>query len=194
MAEQGYIGSSRDGWLNVKRAAGGAIVALPQYLSVEILSEQDGRTQFRVAEGVEAGATFTAKSRHLARGNPGYRGAARIRFDKRKSLVTFPAGQARVVVNPFTPTPNGAHPIQIPDFPHPLAARYMGRSAYAMSWFHLGRGDAIRGSTGQDRYLHCGSASLGCITVEPADWTALYLYLMLCRSGDGRTVGTAIVD
>lgn len=120
--------------------------------------------------------------------------AARIRFDKRKSLVTFPAGQARVVVNPFTPTPNGAHPIQIPDFPHPLAARYVGRSAYAMSWFHLGRGDAIRGSTGQDRYLHCGSASLGCITVEPADWTALYQYLILCRSGDGRTVGTAIVD
>jgi hypothetical protein len=132
MAEQGYVGSSRDGWLNVKRAAGGAIVALPQYLSVEILSEQDGRTQFRVAEGVEAGATFTAKSGHLARGNPGYRGAARIRFDKRKSLVTFPAGQARVVVNPFTPTPNGAHPIQIPDFPHPLAARYVGRSACSL--------------------------------------------------------------
>jgi hypothetical protein len=61
MAEQGYVGSSRDGWLNVKRAAGGAIVALPQYLSVEILSKQDGRTQFRVAEGVEAGAMFTAK-------------------------------------------------------------------------------------------------------------------------------------
>lgn len=79
MAEQGYIGSSRDGWLNVKRAAGGAIIALPQYLRVEILSEQDGRTQFRVAEGVEAGATFTAKSGHLARGNPGYRGAARMR-------------------------------------------------------------------------------------------------------------------
>jgi hypothetical protein len=43
MAEQGCVVSSRDGWLNAKRAAGGAIVALPQYLSVEILSQQDAR-------------------------------------------------------------------------------------------------------------------------------------------------------
>lgn len=71
------------------------------------------------------------------------------------------------------------------------SASLIGTSAYAKSWFYLGHGQAVRDQG--DRYLHPGRGSLGCITVDPAGWTQLYRYLILCRSGDGKTVGRVVV-
>jgi hypothetical protein len=52
--------------------------------------------------------------------------------------------------------------------------------------FYLGKD----GTSKNDRYLHTGSVSFGCITVDPDEWTALYKYLILSRKGDGKNVGT----
>jgi hypothetical protein len=72
-----------------------------------------------------------------------------------------------------------------------LARRKRQGDHGARNWFYLGRAAAIRG--GNERYLHTGRVSLGCVTVDPVEWTKVYQYLILCRSGDGKTVGSIVV-
>jgi hypothetical protein len=191
MAQIGYVVGGSDGWLRVRKDSDGAIVSLPAYLKVELGQTSQGRQHFRALEGVEAGGAFSVKAGHLKAGNPGYRGAAQLRFEVRKGLLHYSQGRARAITDSSNPVPVGSHPIQIPDFPHPFGVGYLGRSPHALSWMYLGRGNARHGQN--DRYLHCGERSLGCITVQPEDWTALSSFLILCRSGDGKTLGTATV-
>jgi hypothetical protein len=191
MAQVGYVVGGSDGWLRVRREGDGGIVALPSYLKVEIGEVRQDRQHFRVLEGVEAGNAFHVKSGNLKPGNPGYRGAIQLRFEIAKGLVHYAGGQARAITHPTRPVPAGVHPIQIPDFPHASGSTYTGRSPYALTWMYLGRGHAPKGH--DDRYLHCGNASDGCITVRPEDWTVLYNSLILCRSGDGKTLGSVSV-
>lgn len=191
MREKCHTIGGSDGWLNVKRVDSGAIVSLPEYLSVEVTARRDGRDHFTVSEGPEAGAMLSVVSGHLGSGSPPRRASARLRFEIGRGLLSFPGGQARAVTYNRNPIPPGTHPIQIPDFPHPGGSHYMGQSRYAKSWFYLGHGRATPGR--DDRYLHCGNVSAGCVTVNPADWTDLYKYLILCRSGDGRTIGSVTV-
>jgi len=115
---------------------------------------------------------------------------AHLNFNITKQLLTYPGGQVKAISDD-RPIAVGAHPIQIPDFPHSGGIGYMAESSYAKNWFFLGQGNAMPGS--DDRYLHTGTGSLGCITVEPFGWTRLYQYLILCRRGDGETVGMVTV-
>ncbi len=191
MPEKRYTIGGMDGWLNVKREPSGAIVAIPENIQVEIETTENARDYFKILEGVERGKKFSVKTGHLKIGSPGYRTAANIQFNPAKELITYPGGQVKTVTHTRNPIPAGAHPIQIPDFPHQLGGGYMAQSSYAKSWFYLGNGNAIPGNN--DRYLHTGSVSAGCVTVDPSGWTKLYQYLILCRRGDGKTVGTIAV-
>lgn len=191
MPEKRYLIGGADGWLNVKREPSGVIVAIPEYTQAELEATENGRDHFKVLEGVERGKKFSVKSGNLKPGPPAYRTAANIQFNLTKELITYPGGQVKAVTHIRNPIPVGAHPIQLPDFPHSLGAMYMTQSSYAKSWFYLGNGNAIPGNN--DRYLHTGSVSAGCVTVDPSGWTKLYQYLILCRRSDGKTVGTIIV-
>jgi hypothetical protein len=86
--------------------------------------------------------------------------------------------------------PVGTHPIQLPDFPHLLGSGYLTHSLYAKSWFYLGQGIATPGSN--DRYLHTGRVSLGCLKVDPPAWTELYQFLIRCRGRDGTSGSLAV--
>ena len=194
MAEKRYVVGGHDGWLNVKREPSGAIIAIPEYLQVELIESKNGRDRFTVLEGVERGKKFSVKTGNLKSGHPGYHGMANLKFNITKGLLIYPGGQVKAITGKgrYTPIPKGPHPIQIPDFPHPKAMGYMAQSPYAKNWFFLGQGHATHGS--DDRYLHTGAESAGCITVEPYGWTRLYQYLILCRRGDGKTIGTVVVE
>ncbi len=191
MPEQRYIATAPNGWLNVKREPSGAIIALPEFLRVAWESATDGRDHFVVGEGVEAGSKCSVKIGNLKTGNPGYRGPARLEYILSKKELIYQGGRAPAITSSSRPVPIGSHPIQIPDFPHAGGAIYAGQSPYAKSWFYLGRGHALPGSS--DRYLHTGTVSDGCITVDPSQWSQLYRYLVLCRSSDGQTVGSVTV-
>ena len=191
MPGRGYVVGDSSGWLRVKSEGSGIVVALPDYLKVDIGEVKNGREQFVVLEGVHAGKRFDAIPGNLKVGNPGHRGGAQLRFMLSKGELHYSGGVARAKTDLDNPIPVGTHPIQIPDFVHGKGAHYAGRSPYATTWMYLGRGVAVDGRG--DRYLHCGNASAGCITVNPADWTALYSSIILCRTGDAKTVGTATV-
>lgn len=192
MSEKRHVIGGADGWLNVKREPTGEIVALPEYLHVEVSHNKDGRDYFKALEGVERGKAFSVKQGNLKSGTPAYKSAARIEFQLATETLSYLGKKVKAITaeGAFA-IPTGNHPIQIPDFPHPLGVGYLGQTPYAKSWFYLGRGAAIPGIN--DRYLHTGRVSLGCVTVDPSGWTELYRYLILCRSGDEKTVGSIIV-
>ncbi len=158
---------------------------------MQLTATKDGRDYFTVLEGVEKGKNFSVKTGNLSAGAPSYRGPARLVFNPVKKLLSYAGGTVKAITHEDNPIPYGLHPIQLPDFPHDLGAHYMAQSSYAKNWFYLGRGNAIAGNN--DRYLHAGRVSAGCITVDPAAWTKLYEYLILCRGNDAKTVGSVSV-
>lgn len=191
MAERAHVVGGTDGWLRVKRDPGGEIVSLPEFMKVEITTRSAGRDYFMVLEGPERNKLFSVLSGSLRGGEPGYLASAGLQFSLSLRQLTFPGGTVQAITDDRNPVPRGQHPIQIPDFPHDLGFGYLGQSRFATSWFYLGTGTAVRGRN--DRYLHTGRASAGCITVDPSGWTALYRRLILSRSGNGTTVGTVSV-
>jgi hypothetical protein len=191
MPDSKYLVGGSDGWLRVKREPGGAIVSLPEFLRVDVTSSSAGRDHFTALEGIEQGNKFSVLAGNLRNGNPGYMPGASLQFSLSREMLTYAGGAIRAITHSGNPIPIGQHPIQIPDFPHEGGMRYLGHSPYAKTWFYLGVGAAVDGR--DDRYLHTGRASNGCITVDTSGWTALYRHLILSRSGNAKTVGTVTV-
>jgi len=193
LSDKRYVVGGADGWLNVKRERSGEIIGLPEYLQVEARSSENDRDYFTVLEGVEKNKMFSVKAGNLKIGSPSYRPPARLTFSISKKKLSFPGGEIKAITVSRNPPPLGTIPIQIPDFLHIMGAAYQVHSLYAKTWFHLGQGHAVSGNNSTDRYLHTGLESAGCITVDPASWTRLYQYLILCRGNDGKTVGSVSV-
>lgn len=197
MSNQRYVVGGSDGWLNVKREPSGMVIAIPEYLKVELMNTQpdqdNQREYFVVKEGVERSNTFSVKNGNFNKGTPngGYRGPAQIEFSLGKKELIFNNNKINAFTLMNNPISIGKHPIQIPDFPHASGSLYTSQTPFSKSWFYLGHGHAISGNN--DRYLHPGRFSDGCITIEPSQWTILYQYLILCRSGNGTTVGSVSV-
>lgn len=191
MAETRYTNAGNDGWLRVKQEPSKSEIALPEHLRVEYESTADGRDYFIAREGVESGKRFSVKINNLKTSKPAYSGAATLGFSLSREILTYPGGQIHAITHQQNPIRPGTHPVQIPDFPHKKGEYYLSKSNYAKNWFYMGVGNAVPNK--DDRYLHTGLGSAGCVTVDPDEWTRLYNYLILCRSGDGKTVGTIIV-
>ena len=80
MAEKRYVVGGHDGWLKVKREPSGSVIAVPEYLQVELTASKDGRDSFTILEGVERGKKFSVKTGNLKSGHPAYRSAAHLQF------------------------------------------------------------------------------------------------------------------
>ncbi len=194
MSEKRYVIGGNDGWLRVRRESNDEIISLPEYLRVEFKLNRGGRDHFVALEGVHKGTAFTVKEGNLGKPLPVYKPAAKLVFHRNKQELIYSGGKIKAItaelngdIKPIAP---GVYPIQIPDFPHD-AGDYLSISAYAKNWFYLGHGVAIYGKN--DRYLHPGRYSEGCVTVSAAGWTTLYQYLILCRAGDDKNVGSITV-
>jgi hypothetical protein len=186
-----YISAaSPDAWVSAKPEPSGVgvDVMLPEYLAVEVTSTAGGRDVFTVLEGHRAGEAYSLLAGRVRPGNPGWRGPARLSFNIGKQRLNFPGGQVRARTSPAHPIAPGTYPLHIPDFPHDVGGNNL---SIARSWFHLGRGGPPAG--GAAGYLNTLRASDGGITIEAADWPAIYQYLILCRNADGKSVGTVAV-
>ncbi len=190
-----HVVGGRSGWLRIKLEPSGIEVSLPEYLKIDITKSKEGREYFTILEGVHKGKKASVKLSGDGSSNLGimamYRGAAKLVFDIAKGEVSYGGGVAKAITDPDAPTPKGTHHIQIPDYPHRIGRTYISTTPYTLSWFYLGVGNAVSGSS--DRYLHTGLGSLGCVTVNPDEWTKLYNHLILSRTGDDRNVGTITV-
>jgi len=186
-----HVVGGRSGWLRTKLEPSGIEVSLPEYLKIDITESKDGREYFTILEGVHKGKKASVKLSADGSSNLGtmamYRGAAKLVFNIAKGEVTYGGGVAKAITYPAKPIAKGIHNIQLPDFPHRIGSSYLGKTPYALNWFFLGNGNAVEGTN--DRYLHTGERSAGCVTVNPTDWDKLYRYLILSRQGDNTNVG-----
>ena len=178
-----------EAWVAARPEPAGVELMLPEYLAVEVAASSGGRDVFKVLEGVHAGKTFSVPAGRLRAGSPGWQGPARLSFNIGKQRLNFPGGQVRARTTPQQPVTPGSYPIHIPDYPHDIGGP--GTASNARSWFYLGRGAPP--ASGNAGYLSTIRTSEGGITVEAADWPALYAYLILCRNTDGRTLGAISV-
>lgn len=196
--EMRYIATDESGWLRVKLEPSGSIVPLPQYLKVTFLERRSGRDHFKVDEGVYKDKIASVSQRSgssswLGKPRPGYKKEVSLTFKKSEGNLTTPIGTFKAITAPENPIPNGVYPIQLPDFPHDLGNLYVSLASKAMTWFYLGTGNAKPGDN--DRYLHPGRVSAGCVTVtEVSKWDSLYAVLILSRATGGKDVGTITVQ
>jgi hypothetical protein len=195
MSEKRYSIGDSQGWLKVKLEPSKKIVSLIEYLQVEFTNRTAGRDHFKILEGVykDKLASVSQKSAtqsHLGKPLPSYGSAATLEVSISKRELKYAGKTVSIAVSESALPKIGTHKIQIPDFPHSIGRSYLSKSKYALNWFFLGVGSA---SAGNDRYLHTGRISAGCVTVDPDKWTALYQYLIKRRSGDGKSVGSITI-
>ncbi|MGI9507919.1 MAG: hypothetical protein ACR2QJ_01050 [Geminicoccaceae bacterium] len=195
--EDRYITTDQSGWLRVKLEPNGKIIALPRFLKVNFRERQAGRDYFDILEGVHQGLKASVSSKGgasswLVSPMPIYKGPVKLLFKKGAGQLITPYGRLKTTTSSRSPISNGEHPIQLPDFPHDLGRSYVNAASKAMTWFYLGTGHAIRNNN--DRYLHPGRISAGCVTVQDlSGWDRLYDLLILSRAPGGKNVGTLTV-
>jgi hypothetical protein len=133
-------------------------------------------------------------------------GPAQIIFNPVKANVWYGEGSARV--GPIfaqgsgfgnsAPLRDGVYELSVPDEPHLYPEdsnynRYLTQSSYARVWYPI-PADQNQDGTDDQRFLHCGDASAGCVTVRDVpQWTGIYKYLYNRRLRDG-VIGTVTVD
>lgn len=187
-----YISALGNGWLTTKREPTGQEVALPNLLQCEFVKTSLNREYFKPTEGLERGKLFSVEAGNLSKNPVHYRGPANLTFAIGfKTLMYNNNKIATAITASSKPIPLGKHLIQLPDFPHPGGVFYTRSSSRSYVWFYMGIGAAVKNNN--DRYLHTGLGSSGCVTVDPKDWDELCEYLLLCRIGDSKNVGTITV-
>ena len=198
-----YITGDEKGWLLARKPTG-VQIELPEYLKVEFIkTEKDAarnetRDHFKNLEGRERGTSVSVRQKPgggswLVKGDPGWRGAAQVRFSLSKKELTYPGGPKLIAVSEGGPhVPVGTHDLELPDVSHKFGEHYLGVAKRAKSWFFIGH--SMNGAGINNRYLHVGNFSAGCVTVQSREgWDQLYRYLILTRKGDGKSVGAITV-
>lgn len=191
--EQRYIIGDRKGWLKVKLDLG-RVISLPEYIKVNFLGRISNRDNFEILEGVHKGKKASVSERGaeiswLGSPMPIYKSAVSLTFKISTSLLETPIGDVQAITDSINPIPPGIYPIQLPDFPHNLGEPYLDQATKALTWFYLGTGNAVQGKN--DRYLHTGLGSEGCVTVKEIDkWDRLYKSLIRARALGGKKIGT----
>lgn len=72
----------------------------------------------------------------------------------------------------------------LPDYPHSKSDRYSAR--FRRIWFPIYPRSKLDALDNEERYLHCGLYSEGCLSVDPARWDSVYDYLIRRRKGPTR--------
>ena len=196
--EPRYIATDNSGWLRAKLEPDDIVVPLPQYLKVSFSERANERDYFKIEEGVYKGKKASVSQRSetsswLGYPQPAYKGPAILIFKKRKGKLVTPIGMLDATTDISNPINDGPYPIQLPGFPHDLARSYVPQASKAMTWFYLGTGHAVPGIN--DRYLHPGLISAGCVTVtDLSKWDMLYDTLILSRVPGGHDAGIITVQ
>ncbi len=177
-------------WLMVRSQDDSKDFAIPLYLKVQIDSKDEGREYFTILEGVHKNtkASVSIKEDGTSRFkkiNPHKKGAY-LTYSISKKTLRLGRKVYKTIDYAEAPWARGIYDIEIPDYPHKLGSRYTNIALRATTWFHV--------NYGEDRYIHTGGRSLGCITLtETNRWDELCFILISARKGDNRCVGVLTV-
>ena len=191
---------SERGWLSIRHEDElTSPKVLPYALKVKITEVKDGREYFIIEEGRLKGHKASVK---LADDGGSFLTKENLHTDSvnfiyhQENMVLEVVDTGRIYwakMDEGNPIPIGAvYDIAIPYEPHHDFGEYYERySIHAKTWFRLGQTD-------EDRFLHLGRVSAGCITVsadqnEGESWEEIYDLLITARKGDLLSVGTVKV-
>jgi hypothetical protein len=189
------------GFVDVIASSTGERFALLGYLKLNFLRTANNRDYFIPYEGKwkNRKLSITRKSdggSYLVTGI--ILEGATIIINPIKTHLWYGTGSARVgpifaKINK-SPIPDGTYEFLVSDERHTdYGNNYLPRTPYATVWYPIPL-DKDQNGVDDERYLHCGLISDGCVTVgDFAYWTKLYKYLYNRRLRDGVT-GTIRVD
>lgn len=174
------------GWLEVVPENAKKTISLPIHLKVQLDSKDEDREHFTIAEGALKNLRAS-----VALGDNGKSRFSKINPHKKPISATYSISKKILTINRKKYTavdyPNalwtkGFYDIEIPDYPHTGGLNHIGNAPHATIWFRIGHEN--------DRYIHTGERSLGCITIiEKNRWEELFLFLISARKGDGINIG-----
>lgn len=179
-----YVADVNRGWLTVRREDDYVNISLPAYLKVQLYKTDSKREYCTIMEGLEIGTQVSVKLKedgtsYLMTGNP-YVEAIFATYSIGKKTLTINGRSYITRDYKESPWQRGTYDIEIPDAPHKAGRSYPIK--HAMTWFRVGHSG--------DRYVHMGSASLGCITmIEHEKWEEIYHALIKARKGDSVSIG-----
>lgn len=181
-----FVTDDGDGWLTVLMEDGSGPASLPAALKVALARVDRKREYFTILEGPYRGRNASVKlnddgSSRLSTVNPQV-GPVKLVYSISKKTLSLKGKTCQTKDYPSMPWTKGLYDIEIPDAPHRGGLNYP-QVTRAKTWFRVGHQD--------ERYIHTGRNSLGCITVtERERWDELYAVLINARKGDGISIGT----
>lgn len=182
-----YIDEQEDGFLLVKMEDGSE-EGLPSYLKVLFRYTEDDRDHFTILEGILQGRKASAKLKgdgksHLLSGDF-HADPVRMTYSLSKKKLRIKGKRYQVVASDLYPWKKGFYDVEIPDHPHGLGRPYLDKAKKALVWFHIGH------DYREERYLHTGRLTEGCMTVEEVEhWDEIYDLLIRARKRDSKSVG-----
>lgn len=190
------------GFVDVIVSSNGERIPLPGYLKSNYIKIANNRDYFIPYEGKwkDQELSITRKpdgESYLIEGK--VLEAARIVVNPAKEKLWYGAvgsevGPVFAQLFPGNPLPDGVYNLAVPDEPHrDFGAKYLNETPYAMVWYPI-PADINQDGIEDDRFLHCGNVSAGCVTVRDVKhWTKLHRYLYNRRLKDG-FVGIVTID
>ncbi|NQU82329.1 MAG: hypothetical protein HQ539_00020, partial [Parcubacteria group bacterium] len=166
--------------------------SLPAYLKVKVEGVDAKKEHITILEG-----PYHGKSASVDLGDDGsswlianvkHKPMIRAKYSISKKIFILKGKKYKAVDYPPAPWKKGVYDIAIPDYPHRGGRNYLNQSKRAMTWFKI--------SYGNERYLHIGDGSLGCMTlIEKKRWMEIYDILIKARKGDFMSIGVVeIID
>lgn len=185
-----YISDTDDqGWLIVILDNNGKEFSTPINLKVQLDHRDRNREYFTVLEGTlkNTKASVLLKrddSSRFSRINP-HKKQVNLTYSISKKTLKFGKKVYKTIDYSDAPWTKGVYNIEIPDNPHRGGWNYLNKAPHATTWFRIAYLNE------NDRYVHTGERSLGCITlIESGRWEELYSVFISARKGDGFNIGT----
>ncbi len=185
-----YIPSTEDGWfitLNEKDEK----ISLPEYIKVNPKYIKNEREYFVPLEGTHRDKLLSAKlqddgSSYLI-SDVQHKPMIRATYSISKKVLILNGKKYKAIDYPDAPWEKGIYNIEIPDYPHGNNYSYTEAKRQKV-WFRV--------DFEEERYLHVGARSLGCMTIiETTRWMEIYSILIIARKGDFKSVGEVnVVD
>lgn len=184
-----YITSESDGgWINGLTGDDNQLIALPESLKVRVHSVKDNRSYFTIEEGrfrgVKASVKISDRGVFLLTHKNEQTAPAALVYSISKKILTWGEEIFQAKDNVDSPWREGIYDVEIPDVPHKKGRPYIDDAKYALVWFPIVYDT-------NERYIHTGLGSLGCITLaDQKKWDNFCKKLLRARKGDRKHVGT----
>ena len=163
--------------------------SLPAFLKVRYERREANRDYFTILEGIlqerKGSVKLDKDGSSFLQSENEHTGSVHMVYSLSKNKFKVKGKSYKVVSHPSNSWKKGFYDIEIPDHSHKLGRPYLDRASKAMTWFHIGH------DPNDERYLHTGSQTAGCITLNEIEkWDEVYNILIRARKGDFKSIGT----